>query len=54
VPPLYSIPGAILAGGIALAAVGGTWLRKIGVLTLGGAGSCAHGLDSGLPDLRKA
>ncbi|MCW2774005.1 MAG: hypothetical protein JWN91_2331 [Nocardioides sp.] len=53
-PPLYSIPGAILAGGIALAAVGGTWLRKIGVLTLGGAGSCAHGLDSGLPDLRKA
>ncbi len=53
-PPLYSIPGAILAGGIALAAVGGTWLRKAGVLALGGAGSCTHGLDSGLPDLRKA
>ncbi|MEP9363546.1 choice-of-anchor P family protein [Nocardioides sp. CN2-186] len=53
-PPLYSIPGAILAGGIALAAVGGTWLRKAGVLALGGAGSCSHGLDSGLPDLRKA
>ena len=53
-PPLYSIPGAILVGGIALAAVGGTWLRKAGVLALGGAGSCTHGLDSGLPDLRKA
>ena len=53
-PPLYSIPGAILAGGIALGAVAGTWLRRLGVLTLGGAGSCSHGLDSGLPDLRKA
>jgi hypothetical protein len=53
-PPLYSIPGAILMGGIALAAVGGTWLRRIGVIALGGAGSCPHGLDSGLPDLRKA
>ena len=53
-PPLYSIPGAILAGGILLAAAGGSWLRKIGVIALGGAGSCAHGLDSGLPDLRKA
>lgn len=53
-PPLYSIPAALLAAGIALAAVGGTWLRKAGVLALGGAGSCSHGLDSGLPDLRKA
>lgn len=53
-PPLYSIPGAILVGGIALAAVGGTWLRRAGALALGGAGSCSHGLDSGLPDLRKA
>ena len=53
-PPLYSIPGAILAGSIALAAVGGTWLRRIGAIALGGAGSCTHGLDSGLPDLRKA
>ena len=53
-PPLYSIPGAILMGGIALAAVGGTWLRRIGVIALGGTGSCPHGLDSGLPDLRKA
>ncbi len=34
--------------------LGGSWLRRIGVLALGGAGSCSHGLDSGLPDLRKA
>jgi len=53
-PPLYSIPGAVLAGSIALAAVGGTWLRRIGAIALGGGGSCTHGLDSGLPDLRKA
>lgn len=53
-PPLYSIPGALLVGGIALAAVGGSWLRKIGVIALGGGASCTHGLDSGLPDLRKA
>jgi len=53
-PPLYSIPGAILVGGIALAAVGGSWLRKAGLLALGGSASCSHGLDSGLPDLRKA
>ncbi len=53
-PSLYSIPGAILIGGLALGALGGTWLRRAGVLALGGAGSCSHGLDRGLPDLRKA
>ncbi len=37
-----------------VAAVGGTWLRKMGAIALGGSGSCTHGLDSGLPDLRKA
>ena len=53
-PPLYSLPGALLLGGIALASVAGSYLRKVGALALGGAGSCSHGLDSGLPDLRKA
>jgi hypothetical protein len=53
-PPLNSIPGALTFGGIALAAAAGTWLRRIGAIALGGAGSCTHGLDSGLPDLRKA
>ncbi|MBB6628604.1 hypothetical protein H5V45_14860 [Nocardioides sp. KIGAM211] len=53
-PPLFSIPGVLLVGGIALAAVGGSYFRKIGALALGGTGACPHGLDSGLPDLRKA
>ena len=53
-PPLYTIPGAILVGGLVLGALGGTWLRRAGVLALGGTGSCTHGLDRGLPDLRKA
>ena len=52
-PPLYSLPGALLLGGLALASVAGSYLRRIGVLALGGAGSCAHGLERGLPDLRK-
>ena len=53
-PPLNSIPGALTVGGIVLAAAAGSWLRKIGAIALGGVGSCPHGLDSGLPDLRKA
>nr|WP_278249602.1 choice-of-anchor P family protein [Nocardioides sp. IC4_145] len=53
-PPLNSIPGALLFGGIALAAVAGSYLRKIGALALGAGAACPHGLDSGLPDLRKA
>jgi hypothetical protein len=52
-PPLYSLPGVLLLGGIALALAAGSYLRRIGVLALGGAGSCPHGLDRGLPDLRK-
>ena len=52
-PPLYSLPGLLLLGGIALASVAGSYLRRIGVLALGGAGSCPHGLERGLPDLRK-
>lgn len=53
-PPLFSIPGALLFGAIALAAIAGSWFRRAGLLALGGSGSCSHGLDSGLPDLRKA
>ena len=44
----------LLLGGIALAGVAGSYLRKIGALALGGGAACTHGLDSGLPDLRKA
>lgn len=53
-PPLFSIPGVLLFGGLALATVAGSYARKIGALALGGAGFCSHGLESGLPDLRKA
>lgn len=53
-PPLNSIPGALLFGGIALAAAAGSYLRKLGALALGSGAACPHGLDSGLPDLRKA
>lgn len=53
-PALTTVPGALTMGGILLAIGAGTWLRRIGALALGGASSCAHGLDSGLPDLRKA
>ena len=54
-PPLFSIPGAVLIGGIALAARRWQLARaRPASLALGGAGACSHGLDSGLPDLRKA
>ena len=53
-PPLGSIPGALTAGGIIMAAGIGWWLQKIGGLVLGGAGACSHGLETGVPDLRKA
>ncbi|NPC97372.1 choice-of-anchor P family protein [Nocardioides sp. zg-DK7169] len=53
-PALFSIPGMLLLGGIALAGVAGSYLRKIGALALGGGAPCTHGLDTGLPDLRKA
>ena len=32
----------------------GEHLRRMGALALGGGAACPHGLDSGLPDLRKA
>jgi hypothetical protein len=53
-PPLGSVPGALLIGGLVLAGVLGWWFQKMGGLVLGGSASCAHGLSSGVPDLRKA
>jgi hypothetical protein len=53
-PPLASIPGALMVGAFVIAAGIGWWLQKIGGLVLGGAGSCSHGLETGVPDLRKA
>lgn len=53
-PPLASIPGALMVGALVIASGVGWWLQKIGGFVLGGAGSCTHGLDTGIPDLRKA
>jgi hypothetical protein len=53
-PPLASIPGALLVGGIVLASGVGWWLQRLGGFVIGGAGACTHGLESGIPDLRKA
>jgi hypothetical protein len=53
-PPLASIPGALMVGAFVIAAGVGWWLQKIGGLVLGGAGSCSHGLETGVPDLRRA
>lgn len=53
-PPLASVPGALMVGGLLLATGLGWWLQKIGGFVLGGAGSCSHGLETGVPDLRKA
>ena len=39
---------------LAGAAVAGSYVRRLGAAALGGGGACSHGLDSGLPDLRKA
>lgn len=53
-PKLFSIPGLLLMAGLAGATVVGSYMRRIGALALGGGAACPHGLDSGLPDLRKA
>ena len=52
-PPLFSIPGLLLFGGIGAAIAAGSYVRRLGLAALGGGGACSHGLDSGLPDLRK-
>ena len=53
-PKLFSIPGMLIFGAMLLAAVAGSWLRRLGAAALGAGAPCVHGLDSGLPDLRKA
>lgn len=52
-PELFSIPGLLMVGAIAGACVAGSYVRRMGAMALGGGGACSHGLDSGLPDLRK-
>ena len=52
-PDLYSFPGMLILGAIAAVAAVGTRMRRLGLLGAGG-GPCSHGLDTGLPDLRRA
>ncbi|GAA1922793.1 hypothetical protein GCM10009815_16940 [Nocardioides marmoribigeumensis] len=53
-PPLGSVPGMLLLLGVAVAGGAGWWLQKVGGVVLGAGAACPHGLDSGVPDLRKA
>lgn len=53
-PKLGTVPGLLMMGGLALAGAAGWWMRRAGLLVLGGAANCSHGLASGIPDLRKA
>lgn len=53
-PDLFSIPGILLLAAFVAAAVAGSWFRRLGAAALGAGAPCLHGLESGLPDLRKA
>lgn len=53
-PKLGSTPFWMLLAGLALALGAGWYIRNAGSLLFGGAGTCAHGLQAGIPDLRKA
>lgn len=53
-PKLYSFPGMLLVGALAAVAAVGGWMRRLGALSMGAGAACSHGLDTGLPDLRKA
>jgi hypothetical protein len=52
-PALFSIPGLLLCAGLGGALLAGNYFRRLGALVLGAGGACPHGLESGLPDLRK-
>jgi len=53
-PPLGSTPMWLILAGIALALGAGWYIRNAGTLLFGAASTCVHGLQAGIPDLRKA
>jgi hypothetical protein len=52
-PPLGSVPKALIIGALALAALIGWFFRRAAGVLLGGARNCSFGLVTGVPDLRK-
>jgi hypothetical protein len=53
-PPLGSVPVLLTLAGLIVAGGAAWFFRSAALSALGGAGTCSHGLASGLPDLRKA
>jgi hypothetical protein len=53
-PPLGSVPGMLALLGVLLAGGAGWYLRRAGGLLFGVGSTCTHGLNAGVPDLRKA
>ena len=52
-PPLKSVPTMLVLAGLLAASGLGWWMQRIGSMMLGAAGACAHGAETGIPDLRK-
>jgi hypothetical protein len=52
-PPLGSVPRALILGAVLIAGLVGWFFRRAAAAVLGGAGKCGFGLVTGVPDLRK-